>query len=67
MFETKPIPFLLYTEYSGYKAGQIIQNNRSSKLLIISTYRVWWKEILKFFGINLYKAPYIYKVILTYS
>lgn len=63
MFETNSYPFFLYAEYNGWKVGDTIQNHRNSQLLVISTYKVWWKQALKFFGINLYKAPYIYKVV----
>ncbi len=60
--------FHLFTEFKGYKKKDVISNNRTTKLVVLSTYRIWWKQILLFFGLNLYKAPYIYKVkVLTES
>ena len=57
--------FEIYFEYSVFKKGDIIKNHKNSELLITRDYRVWWKTILHYLTLGIYKpykSPFIYTV-----
>jgi len=57
--------FKIYLESPIFKKGDVIQNNRRSTLIVIKTYKIWWKTLLMYLTFKCYKpykSPYIYIV-----
>lgn len=58
-------PFTIYIDSDWFKVGDLLSLPDGSEIEVSADslpYRIWWKLVLQYLSLGLYKAPWIYTI-----